>query len=159
MRTRLPRNIAASVHARLLTRSRENREDFQFLLQRYAAERFLYRLGRSPHRDNYVLKGAMLFALWGGPGYRPTHDLDFTGYGSSEAGDVLAAFREVCATEAADDGLVFETDALTASPIRDESEYRGLRVTFRARLGAARIPMQIDVGFGNAIEPGANDVR
>jgi len=90
-------NVGASVLARLLNGSRESGEDYQFLLQRYAAERFLYRLGESPHRDKYVLKGAMLFALWGGSIYRPTRDLDFAGYGRNEAEDVLATLRDVCA--------------------------------------------------------------
>jgi hypothetical protein len=158
MTDRTIRNIAASVHDRLLTRSRETRENFQFLLQRYAAERFLYRLGRSKHRERFVLKGAMLFALWGGPIYRPTRDLDFTGYGSREPDAVLAALREVCGVGVADDGLAFEAETLTGEPIRDDSEYDGLRVRFRVMLGSARIPMQIDIGFGNAIEPPANDV-
>lgn len=152
------RNVAASVHARLLTRSRESGENFQFLLQRYSAERFLYRLGRSPHREHFVLKGAMLFALWGGSIYRPTRDLDFTRYGSSEAATILSAMREVCTIAVEDDGLVFNAETLSAEPIRDDAEYDGLRVRFQAMLGPARIPMQIDIGFGNAIEPPASDV-
>jgi hypothetical protein len=40
-------NVAASVRDRLLSRSRQTGEDFQFLLQRYGAERLLYRLGSS----------------------------------------------------------------------------------------------------------------
>ncbi len=152
------RNVAASVHARLLNRSRQTGEDFQFLLQRYAAERFLYRLGESIHRDRYILKGAMLFALWGGLIYRPTRDLDFTGYGSNETESVLAALREVCAVPAAEDGLAFDDAALTAEPIRDDAEYSGVRIRFQATLGDARIPMQIDIGFGNAIEPGATEI-
>jgi type I restriction enzyme S subunit len=153
MRTRPPRNVAASVHARLLSRSRETREDFQFLLQRYAAERFLYRLGESRHRDRYVLKGATLFAIWGSAIYRGTRDLDFTGYGASEVGGVLATMRDVCAVSVADDGITFDAGTLRARPIRDEAEYNGLRVQFQAKLGVARIPMQVDIGFGNAIEP------
>lgn len=86
------KNVAASVRDRLHTRSRLAGEDFQLLLQRYAAERFLYRLGLSMHRRQFVLKGAMLYALWGGSVYRPTRDLDFTGYGSSEAMAIVAAF-------------------------------------------------------------------
>lgn len=152
-------NVAESVHRRLLNRSRQTDEDFQFLLQRYAAERFLYRLGQSAHRDRFVLKGAMLFALWGGSVYRPTRDLDFTGYGNSEADDVIATFEDVCAVAVPDDGLVFDATTVTAEPIRDEAEYGGLRVRLRAMLGNARIEMQIDIGFGNAIEPGANDVQ
>jgi hypothetical protein len=132
-------------------------EDFQFLLQRYASERFLYRLGQSAHRSRYVLKGAMLFALWGGSLYRPTRDLDFTGYGSAEANDVLASLREVCSVPVPDDGLSFDLTTLTAEPIRDDAEYHGLRIKLRATLDSARIPMQIDIGFGNAIEPPAID--
>jgi predicted nucleotidyltransferase component of viral defense system len=156
---RAPQNVAASVHARLLNRSRETGEDFRFILHRYAAERFLYRLGRSPYRDQYVLKGAMLYALWGGAVYRPTHDLDFTGYGSDDVRDVLLAFREVCLIPVEDDGVVFDVEALSAETIRHDSEYAGLRVNFAAKLGAARIPMQIDIGFGDAIEPQARDVE
>jgi len=155
MTSRPLKNVAASVRARLLDRSRVTREDFQFLLQRYAAERFLYRLGESAHRDRYILKGAMLFALWGGSIYRPTRDLDFTGYGSSETADVLATLREVCTVPVDDDGIVFDAGTLTAEPIRDDAEYNGLRIRFQATLGGALIPMQIDIGFGNAIEPPA----
>ena len=153
------KNIPASVHARLLSRSRETGEDFQFLLQRYGAERFLYRLGRSRHRERFVLKGAMLFPLWGGSIYRATRDLDFTGYGSSETGNVLDSIREVCAVPVEDDGLLFDAATLRAEPIRDDTEYQGLRVLFLSSLGRARIDMQIDIGFGNAIEPAAKDVE
>src|SRR5438045_8452800 len=107
MNRRQPKDIAASIRGRLLARSRETGEDFQFVLQRYAGERFLYRLGESAHRGRYVLKGAMLFALWGGSLYRPTRDLDFTGYGSNETGDVLAALRQVRTITVADDGFAF----------------------------------------------------
>jgi hypothetical protein len=136
---------------------KETGEDFQFLLQRYASERFLYRLGKSTHRSRYILKGAMLFALWGGSLYRPTRDLDFTGYGSTETDDILASLREVCSVPVADDGLSFDATTLTAEPIRDDAEYHGLRIKFRATLANARIPMQVDIGFGNAIEPPAID--
>jgi hypothetical protein len=156
---RSPADVAASVRDRLLSRSRETGEVFDFLLQRYAAERFLYRLGRSRHRERYVLKGAMLFPLWGGSLYRPTRDLDFTGYGSGEIDDVLDVFRDLCALDVEDDGVVFDGSTLTAEPIRDESEYHGLRLKFRASLAGTRIAMQIDLGFGDAIEPSAEDVQ
>ncbi len=139
-------NVAASVRDRLLNRSRQTGEDFQFLLQRYAAERLLYRLGQSAHRARFVLKGAMLFALWGGLVYRPTRDLDFTSYGNSDADSVVATFKEVCTISVPDDGLVFDAATVTAAPVRDEAEYGGLRVRLRAMLGNARIEMQIDIG-------------
>lgn len=159
MTKRAVKNVAASVMERLHKRMSQTGENFQFLLQRYAAERFLFRLGKSPHRNRYILKGAMLFALWGGSIYRPTRDLDFTGYGSPDPNDVIVAIREICEVPVDDDGLQFETTNITAEPIRDESEYHGLRVHFRAMLGNTRIPMQIDIGFGNAIQPSAGDVE
>jgi predicted nucleotidyltransferase component of viral defense system len=155
MNARKPVNIAASVHDRLLNRSRETGENFQFILQRYAAERFLYRLGETPYRDRFVLKGAMLFVLWGGTIYRSTRDLDFAVYGSKETEDILEALRKICIVSVADDGLALDAGTLNAELIRDHTEYKGLRIRFVAMLGNARIPMQIDIGFGNAIEPPA----
>jgi predicted nucleotidyltransferase component of viral defense system len=127
-------------------------------LQRYAAERFLYRLGQSRHRERFVLKGATLFAIWG-TAYRPTRDIDFTGYGSSDQNDVIRDFREICETPDPVDQLVFDASSITAEPIRDGSEYDGLRVRISARLGESDIAVQIDVGFGNAIVPGPEETE
>ncbi|MCG5513630.1 nucleotidyl transferase AbiEii/AbiGii toxin family protein [Ectothiorhodospira shaposhnikovii] len=68
------RNIAASVRARLLNRARETRQDFNLVLTRYALERLLYRLSVSPHADQFLLKGALLFDLWFDIPHRPTRD-------------------------------------------------------------------------------------
>lgn len=153
-----PRNLAASIHRRLLNGARARDEDPAHIVQRYAAERFLYRLGESAHRHEFVLKGGALFALWGGPTYRPTRDLDFTGYGDSDPEGLLERFRQICSLQVADDdGMTFDVDTLRADPIRHELEYGGIRMTFQARLGTVQIRMQVDVGFGNAIEPGARD--
>lgn len=147
---------AESIRHRLRNELRARGEDVTLGLQRYAVERFLYRLGRSAYRERFVLKGATLFAIWG-TAYRPTRDIDFTGYGSSNPPDVIAAFREVCNTEDDVDQLVFDTNSITAEPIRDGSEYDGLRLRIRARLGESDIAVQIDVGFGNAIVPGPEE--
>jgi len=157
MTKRKQTNVAASVHARLLDRSRQTGEDFNLLLQRYAAERFLYRLGCSDYRNHFVLKGAMLFPLWGGPIYRATRDLDFTGYGDASEEALRQCFAAICTQPVRDDGIVFDVSTIRIEPILDEAEYNGLRVRFEGRLGSARIPMQVDVGFGNAIEPPATD--
>ena len=159
MSKRTPKNRPASIQQRLINGARARGEDANFALQRYAAERFLYRLGESAHREHFVLKGATLFALWGGSLYRPTRDLDFTGYGSSEPNAVLDRFREICAVVVVEDGVVFEAATLRTEPIREETDYGGVRFLFEARLGAARVQMQVDVGFGNAIEPPAEDVE
>ena len=149
---------AESIRHRLRNELRARGEDVTLGLQRYTVERFLYRLGRSVHRERFVLKGATLYAIWG-TAYRPTRDLDFTGYGNPDPQDVIAAFREVCNTPDDVDQLVFETDTIVAEPIRDGSEYHGLRLKLRAHLGGSSIPLQVDVGFGNAIVPGPEETE
>ena len=152
--TRRPlRNVSASVRTRLLNRSREKDEDFQFLLQRYAAERFLHRLGESKHRSRLVLKGAMLLALWGESTYRPTRDLDFTGRGDSRQGSVRCAIRAICSVPVVDDGIVFDAETMSMEPFHAHAEYSGVRARFWSRVGSARIQIRIDIGFGDAIQP------
>jgi len=97
--------------------------------------------------------------LWGGAVYRPTRDLDLAGYGASDSESVVAAFRAICEVATTDDGLVFDTQSLRSEPIRDQSEYSGLRIHLQAMLGVSRIPLQIDIGFGNAIEPPPENVE
>jgi hypothetical protein len=149
---------AESIRRRLSNRLRARGEDVGLGLQRYAIERFLYRLGRSRHREQFVLKGATLFAMWG-TAYRPTRDIDFTGYGSPDPQDVIKAVREICDTPDDVEQIVFDTDTITAEPIRDGSEYDGLRLRIRTRLGKSEIPIQMDVGFGNAIVPGPQETE
>jgi len=149
---------AESIRQRLRNELRARGEDVTLGLQRYAVERFLYRLGRSPHRERFVLKGATLFAIWGTI-YRPTREIDFTGYGSSEQDDGIRDFREICDTPDDVGGLDFDTASITAEPIRDGSEYDGLRLRIRAGLGGSDIVVQIDVGFGNAIVPGPEETE
>ena len=151
------RNVGASVRARLMNRSRETSEDIQFLLERYARERFLYRLGESQHREHYVLKGATLLVLWGEAVYRPTHDLDFAGYGSPLADDVRSAIGDICETKVDDDGVLFDSGDIKVKPIRAHEEDVGFRALFWANISSARIRMQIDIGFGNAIQPSLLD--
>ena len=154
-----PRNVAASVHARLLAGAQARREDFNLTLQRYVAERFLYRLGESPHRSQFVLKGAMLFALWGGSLYRATRDLDLTGYTEDDSQSLVTIMQEICVVSCPGDGLTFQPATVRAEPIRTQSEYRGFRVKLQALLGTARLALQIDVGFGDVIEPPPREER
>lgn len=153
------RNVGASVRARLLHRSRETGEGFQLLLQRYGAERFLYRLGESVYRDRFVLKGAMLLAFWGEAHFRPTRDLDLAGYGSALPDDLRATLRDICVVPVVDDGIVFNAETLTIASIRTNDDYEALRARFEATLDGARIRMQIDIGFGDAVRPSPIDVE
>ena len=155
---REPRNIGASVRARLLDRARAERSDFQILLTRYALERLLYRLSVSPHRDRFILKGAMLFVTWAPDPFRPTRDLDLLGHGDNDAEAIAETFRSICAQSVADDGVTFDVAALTAAPIREEMDYDGVRIRTTATIASARISIQVDIGFGDAITPTAIEI-
>jgi predicted nucleotidyltransferase component of viral defense system len=147
------RNTAASVHQRLLNHSKSVGADPNRILIWYGLERLLYRLSVSPYRDRFVLKGAMLFRLWTGPEFRPTKDLDLLGFLNQETETLRTAFVAICEAKVDDDGLQFDTKTIRIAEIREQQEYGGLRVSVLARLGVARVPMQIDVGFGDAITP------
>ena len=153
MKGKIPKDVAASVRQRLLNLSRKTGEDFQLVLTRYAVERLLYRLGESEHKKRFVLKGAMLFALWTGEMHRPTRDVDLLGFGEDNADALAGVFRSLCEARVPDDGLVFAAETVTVEPIREDQEYGGERVTFDVRLGTARVTLQVDVGFGDAVTP------
>lgn len=153
-----PTGLAQSVLDRLRNRSRERNEDFNLLLVRFAGERFLHRLSKSEHRDRFVLKGATLFHLWTGRAHRPTRDLDLLGSGDQSIEGVAGVFRSVCGVDVAPDGVTFDASTLTAALIREDKRYGGIRVRLRATIGSAVVPLQIDVGFGDAITPAASPV-
>ena len=152
-------NRAASIRARLLNLARDRKEDFQLVLVRYANERLLFRLSRSQHASNFVLKGAALFTVWMEAPHRPTRDLDFLGFGTDDAVRIQSVFGDVIAIEFPDDGIEFLRDSLRVEPIREDQEYGGKRVTLRATLAGAQIALQVDVGFGDAITPKAETVE
>src|SRR5208282_4310101 len=147
----------ASVRARLGTLAREKGINLELLLVRYVHERLLYRLCQSKHRQRFILKGAMLQTIWLADPFRPTRDLDLLGQGDSEPEILRATFREILAIEC-DDGIVFDLDGLVVEPIRQETEYGGLRVETTAHIAGARVKIQIDLGFGDAITPDASEI-
>jgi predicted nucleotidyltransferase component of viral defense system len=140
------------VRQRLLNRAKERGEDFQLVLTWYGIERLLYRLSQSPHADDFVLKGAMLFSVWSGETYRPTRDLDLLGFGDAGVQRMEAVLRDVCRVRC-DDGLEFDADSVRGEEIRSPDEYHGVRIKLVARLAAARVPLQVDIGFGDAVVP------
>ncbi len=148
---------AASLQARLLTRAKARGEDFSLVLSRYAVERFLYRLSLSPARDRYWLKGALLFDLWFDVPHRPTRDADFLSFGPADAETLASAVREICGI-AADDGMAFDPASIKIEEIREQAGYGGLRVRLVGLLGKARCSVQLDVGYGDAVTPGPEEV-
>jgi len=155
---RQPRDLVASVRQRLMNLSRERGEEFQLVLTRYGLERLLYRLAQSPHAGQFVLKGAALFQLWTGQAHRSTRDLDLLGQGDPSPDRLRQVFQEVCSVDVEADGLTFLTGAIQAEQIKEDDEYQGIRLRIDARLGNARLPLQIDIGFGDAITPGPQAV-
>jgi hypothetical protein len=145
-------NSPASIRARLLNVSKQSGEDFQAILTRYSIERFLYRLGVSEQRDAFILKGAMLFVAWQGNLHRPTKDLDLLGFGSPSVVDVAHRIREI-ARVPGEDGIVFDPNSVVTEIIKEDAEYEGVLAKLVATLEQARIRMQIDVGFGDAVQP------
>ena len=148
----MSRDLGASVRARLLNIAKAEGSDFNSVLVRYALERFLYRLGVSPHAGRFVLKGALLFTLWYDMPHRPTRDADLLGFGPSDLDALRATFREV-ATVAVEDGIAFDPRSVGVEEIRKEAGYGGVRVLLDAVLARARCRVQVDVGFGDAVTP------
>lgn len=145
-----PVNLAKSVKDRLLNLARAEGKVFDVVLVRFALERLLYRLSLSAHRDRFVLKGGMLVTVWLDDDNRVTRDADFLGHGDADADRLVADFREIMSVDV-DDGLVFDVDNLSATAIREEMEYGGTRLKTVAYLEKTRIPITIDIGFGDAM--------
>ncbi len=154
-----PRDVATSVHARLRNLARARRQDLNAVLVLYGLERLLARLSRSRHREGFLLKGALLFVVWGDAG-RPTRDLDLLSSASPDVDGLEATFREICREAPPEpDGLVLDPDSVRGEAIREGALYHGVRLMMRATLGRARIAIQVDVGFGDAVTPPPEEVR
>jgi hypothetical protein len=157
-KSRQPKNLPASIRNRLFALAKNRGEDFQLLLTRYGLERVMHRIGQSPYREQFVLKGAMLFSLWSEDAHRATRDLDLLGRGASEIARLEAVFREIMRMEVEADGLEFIEPSLRGARMREDQEHEGVRIQFEVRLVSARIPVQIDIGFGDAITPAAKEI-
>ena len=153
------KNLAASVRDRLLALARVRGEDFQLLLTQFGLERLLYRLSQSAYRDRFILKGAMLFELWGDQPHRPTRDVDFLALGDSSEAGLQAIFRDLCNVSVEDDGLTLIADSVQVEVIRNETEYGGIRVKLFGDLAGARVPIQADIGFGDDVTPEAQEIE
>lgn len=151
-------DISASVRQRLLNIIRESGDDPNVVWTRYATERLLYRLSITKYAGEFILKGALLFMVWTGQLYRSTVDMDFLGHGENSSERLADVFRSVCGIDVEPDGLVFDGNSVVAAPIREDQEYQGQRIRLAAFLGGARIPVQVDVGFGDVVTPRARKI-
>ncbi len=148
------KNTAASIRAKLKNKASDLGVEFQSLLVRFGNERLLYRLSQSAYEKSFLLKGAALFAVWMGEPHRPTQDMDLLAFGESDIPTLENVFREICAI-AGEDGLEFSEESIKGAEIRAEKIYQGVRIKLLAFLDGARIPLQVDIGFGDAVTPEA----
>jgi Nucleotidyl transferase AbiEii toxin, Type IV TA system len=154
----MSRNLAASIRARLKQRADATQQDFNLTLTHYGLERLLYRLSISTHAANYLLKGALLFSLWYDQPHRPTRDVDLLGYGADDIDTAVSAFREICQI-VVEDGIAFDSASVNGAAIRKDAGYGGVRIDLQATLDGARIVLQVDIGFGDAVTPAPESVR
>jgi predicted nucleotidyltransferase component of viral defense system len=151
------KNLAASIHRRLLNKANEEGRPFNELLQYFAMERFLYRLSKSRHGTKFVLKGALMVLAWEAPVSRPTSDIDLLGMVENDVAVIASIVKDICAESVVPDGLEFDARSIRAETITDIAEYSGVRVRLLAHLGPARVNIQCDIGFGDPVSPGAED--
>lgn len=159
MTPRKPTNVAASVRQRLLNLAHESGRPFNEVLQFYAMERFLYRLSVSEHKKKLILKGALMLVAWQAPSSRPTIDIDFLGKLSNSPEIIMTMVKDICEISVEDDGIVFDTDSISAESITEDADYRGIRVRFTGKLDTAQVVMQLDLGFGDILVPKAEMLK
>jgi len=155
----MTKNLAASVHQRLLNEARASERPFNELLQHYAMERFIYRLSISKYSGNFVLKGALMFLAWKAPVWRPTRDIDLLGHMENEIDILTATTADICRQNVEDDGLRFDPNSIRGERIIETGEYEGVRINFKGTLGKARIPMRLDIGFGDLVHPSITTIE
>lgn len=153
MKTKVIKDPASSIRARLFALAKTNGDDFQRILTRYAIERLLFRLSQTEATERYVLKGAMLFVTWPEHVFRPTGDLDLLGQGDPTPEALKELFAHICQVEQPDDGILFDPTTLTVEPVREADMYQGARLSMKAGLAGAVITVLIDIGFGDHVYP------
>lgn len=146
------KNLTASVRAKLQNKSRETKRPFAEVLQYYGMERFLYRFSKSEYAKKFILKGALMFTVWDIADRRTTRDIDFLGCYDNQIEKIEVMIRDICRQGVVDDGLVFHAQSVKGQKIKEDADYEGIRVKFLGVLEKSRIPMQMDVGFGDRIE-------
>ncbi len=147
------KNIPASIRTRLQNIAKETGRPFSEVLQYYGMERFLYRFSRSEYADQFILKGALMFTVWRVPERRTTLDIDFSASYDNQIETIEKVIRDVCEVPVTPDGLVFDPVTVSGKKIKENADYEGVRVKLRGFLGRSRIPMQIDVAFGDVVYP------
>jgi len=150
--------MPVSVKDRLLNISGDTKKPYTEILQYYGIERFLYRFSKSKYSSRFILKGALMFAVWNVDGRRKTLDVDFLGQYGNTTGETEEVVKAVCKITTEDDGIMFDPQTVKTVKIKEEADYSGVRAGFMGYMERTRIPMQIDFGFGDIIYPEPEEI-
>ncbi len=142
---------AAAIKQRLLGLSPIAKQPYNLLLIRYAQERTLYRISKSPHAAAFMVKGGTLVTALTDNMSRATGDIDVRGTFGGDFDTVRSLITETIAADVEPDGLEFLPDDIALVPIRKDSKYGGIRCTVPIVFGKERIAVQIDIGFGDRV--------
>ena len=145
--TKKIKDVAASIHARLLNYAKHEKLNFNRVLLYYFQERFLYRLSISSHKDQLILKGGALLLTLDIEKGRPTKDIDFLSQVPSLTNERATSIIQEISKISANDGVVFDSSSAVASPIGEGADFNALRIKMTAKMGKAIGRIQIDIGF------------
>lgn len=160
MKKREIKNYGRSVKDRLLTVSKESGILYMTILVRYIQERLLYRVAQSEYRSNFFLKGGALLYAINQEKARPTKDIDFLGTHINNDGEYIRLiFAQIVAVSCEEDGILFDPDSIGVEDITQDKEYHGLRLTIMASLDTVRQSISMDIGFGDVVTPGPQDLQ
>jgi predicted nucleotidyltransferase component of viral defense system len=152
-------NIPASIQARLKNKADASRRPFNEILQYYGMERFLYRLSKTPHIKDLILKGGLMFYGLEIPMRRTTRDIDFLETSEDSQKDIMLVFHDAMSVPCPEDGIQFDADTLRFSRSRADENQGGIRITFVGYLGKTRMPIQVDVGFSDELASNALNIE
>lgn len=157
MEKKKTKNIAASIHNRLLQISKDKAIPFNLLFVRYLQERFLYRLSLSAYKDSFILKGGFMLVYIDIPASRPTIDVDFAVRNiSNSTENIVKVFQEIISIQPQrEDAVFFDAASVTAERIMEEGDYSGVRIKMKALMGTSLTPLTFDIAFGDIITPSA----
>ena len=147
------KNLEASVRSQLQNKAKERNSPFAEVLQFYGMERFLYRFSKSKYADEFILKGALMFTVWDISERRTTLDIDFLARYDNQIISIEKVIKEVCKIQVPADGLIFDSKTVVGQKIKEDADYEGVRIKFLGFLERSRLPMQVDMGFGDIIYP------
>lgn len=148
------KNYGKSIRARLLNVAKQEEVFYQTILTRYFQERLLYRISQTRFRENFYLKGGALMYAYERFAARPTLDIDFLGtHISNDSERIAEAFREICAVDCKEDGVLFACDKIETQNITEFKDYHGIRLSIPVTMDTIAQVLTMDVGFGDVVTP------